>query len=100
MDELYSLMEAELANEELDISGLTQMLRMSRTKFYYKIKGLTGKTPSEFFMQYKLNTAAKLLLEGKLNVSEIAMKTGFSTLPHFSKAFKKQFGVSPSKYEG
>ena len=98
MDELYSLMEKELGNEDLDISSLTEMLKMSRTKFYYKIKGLTGKTPSEFFMQYKLNMAAKMLLEGKLNVSEIALKTGFNTLPHFSKAFKKQFGVSPSKY--
>ena len=98
MDELYSLMEKELGNEDLDISRLTEMLKMSRTKFYYKIKGLTGKTPSEFFMQYKLNMAAKMLSEGKLNVSEIAVKTGFNTLPHFSKAFKKQFGVSPSKY--
>ncbi len=100
MEELYSLMEKELGNEDLDVAHLTEMLRMSRTKFYYKIKGLTGKTPSEFFMQYKLNMAAKMLMEGKWNVSEIAIKTGFNTLPHFSKAFKKQFGVSPSKYEG
>ena len=100
LDDLYGLMEKELDNEDLDISRLTELLKMSRTKFYYKIKGLTGKTPSEFFMQYKLNMAAKMLLEGKLNVSEIAVRTGFNTLPHFSKAFKKQFGVSPSKYDG
>ena len=30
--------------------------------------------------------------------SEIADMTGFSTLSHFSKSFKKQFGVSPSEY--
>ena len=100
LDGLYSLMERELSNEDLDISRLTDMLKISRTKFYYKIKGLTGKTPSEFFMQYKLNVAAKLLKEGVMNVSEIAIKTGFSTLPHFSKAFKKQFGVPPSKFTG
>ena len=100
LDSLYSLMERELSNEDLDISRLTDMLKISRTKFYYKIKGLTGKTPSEFFMQYKLNVAAKLLKEGVMNVSEIAIKTGFSTLPHFSKAFKKQFGVPPSKFVG
>ena len=100
LDSLYSLMERELSNEDLDISRLTDMLKISRTKFYYKIKGLTGKTPSEFFMQYKLNVAAKLLKEGVMNVSEIAIKTGFSTLPHFSKAFKKQFGVPPSRFVG
>lgn len=100
LDQLYGAMEKELSNEDLDMSRLTSLLKMSRTKFYYKIKGLTGKTPSEFFMQYKLNRAAKLLKEGTWNVSEIAIRTGFKSLPHFSKAFKKQFGVSPSKYCG
>ena len=100
LNELYALMDREISNEDLDVSLLTEMLKISRTKLYYKIKGLTGKTPSEFFMQYKLNVAAKLVKEGKMNISEIAFRTGFSTLPHFSKAFKKQFGISPSKYQG
>ena len=100
LKDLYAIMEREISNEDLDVGRISDLLQISRTKLYYKIKGLTGKTPSEFFMQYKLNVAAKLLKEGKLNVSEIAIKTGFNTLPHFSKAFKKQFGVSPSKYTG
>lgn len=100
LDELYGLMEKELGDEGLDIARLTEMLHISRTKLYYKVKGLTGKTPSEFFMQYKLNVAARMLREGKYNVSEVAIRTGFNTLPHFSKAFKRQFGVSPSRYGG
>ena len=98
MDQVYALMEHELSNEEMDISTLCDILHISRTKLYYKIKALTGMTPSGFFLQYKLNRAAKMLREGELNVTEIAIKTGFSTLPSFSKAFKKQYGVSPSKY--
>lgn len=100
LDQLYALMEKELSDEDLDMSRMTEMMKMSRTKFYYKMKGLTGKTPSEFFMQYKLNRAAQFLKEGALNVSEISIRTGFKSLSHFSKAFKKQFGVSPSKYCG
>lgn len=99
MRQLYEIMNNELANEDLDITMLTDMMKISRTKFYYKIKSLTGKTPSEFFMQYKLNVAAQYLKEGRLNVSEIAIKTGFNTLQHFSKAFKNQFGVSPSRFK-
>jgi AraC-like DNA-binding protein len=98
MDELYKLMETELSNPELNISRMTEVLRISRTKLYYKIKGLTGTNPNLFFKTYKLNRAAELLREGKLNVSEIADITGFSTLPHFSTSFKKQFGVSPSDF--
>ncbi|MDR3184804.1 MAG: AraC family transcriptional regulator, partial [Prevotellaceae bacterium] len=75
-------------------------LKISRTKLYYKIKGLTGINPNTFFKIYKLNRAAELLAEGKMNISEIADYTGFSTLSHFSASFKKQFGVPPSEWEG
>ncbi|MGN1232981.1 MAG: two-component regulator propeller domain-containing protein [Candidatus Cryptobacteroides sp.] len=98
MKELYALMEAELSNDELDVTGMTERLHISRTKFYYKVKGLTGENPSVFFKRYKLNRAAQLIKEHKYNISEIADMTGFSTLSHFSTSFKKQFGTSPSEY--
>ena len=100
MKQLYSLMEKELDNTDLDINRITEMMKISRTKFYYKVKGLTGENPSVFFKRYKLNRAADLLKEGKHNMSEIAWMTGFSTLSHFSTSFKKQFGVPPSEYAG
>ena len=98
MNDLYQLMENELSNSELDVSRMTELLHISRTKFYYKVKGLTGENPSVFFKRYKLNRAAQLLKQRNYNVSEIADMTGFSTLSHFSTSFKKQFGVSPSEY--
>ena len=100
MKQLYGLMEKELDNTDLDITRITEMMHISRTKFYYKVKGLTGENPSVFFKRYKLNRAADLLKEGKHNMSEIAWMTGFNTLSHFSTSFKKQFGVPPSEYLG
>ena len=100
MEELYKLMEEELSNSELDVTRITKMLYISRTKLYYKIKGLTGETPSNFFRTYKLNRAAELLKSGKYTVSEIADLCGFSTQSHFSVVFKKQFGVTPTEYKG
>ena len=100
MEELYKLMEEELSNSELDVTHITKMLYISRTKLYYKIKGLTGETPSNFFRTYKLNRASELLKSGKYTIAEIADKTGFSTQSHFSVVFKKQFGVTPSDYKG
>lgn len=99
MKELYNLMEVEMSNSELDIMQLTDMMKISRSKFYYKVKGLTGETPAVFFRSYKLNRAAELIKEGKYNISEVADLTGFSSLSHFSTSFKKQFGVSPSEYK-
>ena len=98
MEELYKLMEEELSNSELDVTRITKLLLISRTKLYYKIKGLTGETPSNFFRTYKLNRAAELLKSGKYTVSEISDKCGFSTQSHFSVVFKKHFGVTPSEY--
>ncbi|MDR2651003.1 MAG: response regulator [Prevotellaceae bacterium] len=98
MTELYRLMEKELSNTELNISRMINVLKISRTKFYYKVKGLTGENPNVFFKTYKLNRAAELLTEGKYKISEVADMTGFSTLSHFSVSFKKQFSKSPSEY--
>ena len=99
MDELYQLMEKHSKEQDLSVSTMCKDMLISPAKFNYKVKELTGETPGTFFRKYKLNRAAVLLREGKLNVSEIAVLTGFSTAAHFSVAFKKQFGVSPSEYQ-
>lgn len=99
LQELYALMEKELANCELDVNEISRLIRMSRTKFYYKVKGLTGEPPSVFFRTYKLNRAAEMISEHKYTLSEISDLTGFSSLSHFSRSFKKQFGVAPTSYK-
>ena len=91
-------MEEELANPDMDINRMTELLHVSRSKLYYKIKGLTGENPSSFFKTYKLNRAAELIREGKYNLSEISLLTGFNTLSHFSTSFKRHFGVAPSEF--
>ena len=100
MDHLYDLMGKELSNTELNISNIAEKMNMSRTKFYYKVKGLTGEVPNSFFKSYRLNKAAELIIEGENNISEIAEITGFLSLSHFSVSFKKQFNCNPSKYKG
>ncbi len=98
MDQLYQIMENELSNSDLDVMKVTEMLHISRTKLYYKMKGLTGTNPSAFFKTYKLNRAAELIKSGKYTIGEVADMTGFNTPSHFSTSFKKQFGISPSEY--
>lgn len=99
LKELYGLMEKELANSEIDVNEIARLMSMSRTKFYYKVKGLTGEPPSVFFKTYKLNRAAELIKEHRYTMSEISDMTGFSSLSHFSRSFKKQFGTNPTSFE-
>jgi len=98
LKELYGLMEKELANSEIDVNEIARLMNMSRTKFYYKVKGLTGEPPSVFFKTYKLNRAAELIKEHRFTMSEISDMTGFSSLSHFSRSFKKQFGTNPTSF--
>lgn len=98
MDELYALMEKRAGEMELNVATMCRDLLISQSKFTYKLRELTGETPGTFFRKFKLNKAAQMLREGKYTVSEIATLTGFSTAAHFSVAFKKQFGETPSEY--
>ena len=98
MDRLYAIMEEELSNEELNINKFTEMMYMSRTKLYYKIKGLTGETPNAFFKKYKLNRAAEMLKSGNHNISEVSDLTGFSSPTVFTRNFRAQFGMTPTEY--
>ena len=98
MENLYAIMKKSLHDGELDIDPVAEKLGVSRSKFYYKVKALTGQTPNEFFTTYKLNYAAELLKEGKYKISAIADMLGFSSPSHFAAQFRKQFGVLPSQY--
>ncbi len=99
MNNLYQLMDSMMSQDDLNFNLIAEKLCMSRSKFNYKLKGLTGETPIHFFLKYKLNKAAELLKSGKYNVSEVADITGFGTISHFSVSFKKYFGVNPSEYK-
>ena len=98
MEKLYAIMKKSLRNGELDIDPIAEKLGVSRSKFYYKVKALTGQTPNEFFTTYKLNYAAEMLKEGKYKIAAIADTLGFSSSSHFAALFKKQFGTLPSQY--
>lgn len=97
MEDLYSQMEARLKNGEMDIDSMAEAMCISRSKLFYKVKGLTGQTPNEFFTTYKLNYSLNLLKERKYKIAAIAEMLGFSSASYFSSLFKKQFGMLPSQ---
>lgn len=99
MDKVYEILESCLAEGDIDIDSFVNRLGISRSKFFYKIKALTGQTPGEFFTTYRLNRAARLIAEDRYKISAVAAMVGFSSPSHFSMVFKKQFGVLPSQYQ-
>jgi DNA-binding response OmpR family regulator len=98
MHKVLDLVEKNMANSDYSIEMMSHNVGMSRTLLYKKILALTGKPPLEFLRSLRLKRAALLLSKSQLNVSEIAFQVGFNDPKYFSKHFKAEFGVIPSRY--
>jgi len=87
-----------LENEEFSVEELSDMMAMSRSNLFRKLKLLTEMSPVEFIYYIRLQRSLVLLLERKFSISEIAWKVGYKNPSSFSKSFKKQYGKSPTEY--
>jgi len=93
-----SLIESKLEDPEYDVESFSRDIGMSRVGLYYKLKALTDLSVQEFIFSMRLKRAAQLLKESGLTVTEVAYQVGFKDSSHFTKLFKKQFGIPPSVY--
>ncbi|MBR0048475.1 MAG: helix-turn-helix domain-containing protein [Prevotella sp.] len=93
-----ALIASHMADEQFNIDMLAEMMQMGHTKFYGRMREVTGTTPNKYVMAERMRRAADLLLDGRLNVSEVAWKVGFQDQSYFNKCFKAHYGVPPSKY--
>jgi AraC-like DNA-binding protein len=98
LTKLMNYLEVTWHDVSLNIEKFSSDLGYSKSQLNRKLKSLTGKSPNNFIMDYRLNNALKLLHDQKGNISEIAFETGFNSLAYFSKCFKKKFKILPSKY--
>ncbi len=90
--------EFNMSNPLFGVDLMARHMAMSRTNLHRKIKAITGISPSELIRNVRLKKAALLLINKADSVSQISFIVGFEDQSYFSKAFKKQFGVSPSEY--
>ncbi len=67
--------------------------------FSAEFKKETGVEFQKYLRDLRLDFAMKLLRLSRLSVTEVCFECGFNTLPHFSSAFKKRFGVSPENFK-
>ncbi len=83
-------------DEAPTMAGLARQVGMSETKLKRGFKQEFGKPVFEFLRGYRLETARKMLVSGKWNVTEAALEVGYSSVSHFSQIFQKEFGIFPS----
>ena len=95
---LNDLIKEKISEADFDRNYLANELGLSLSNLYRKIKSLTDMSPAEYIKSIRLKFAVELLKTTNLNMTEISLEIGFNNSAHFSREFKKQFGVSPKDY--
>ncbi len=98
IDNFINLIEANIENEELDIDYICVELGISRTNLYNKLKSITGQAVGDFVRGIRLRKAAQILATQDSTVLEAMYSVGFQSKSYFAKAFRKEFGKSPSEF--
>lgn len=98
MENLIKIIEANLNSPELDIDFVCTQVGMSRTKLYNKVKNITGQSIGDFIRSFRLRKAAALMTESDLSLTDIMYSVGIQTQSYFSKAFKAEFGKTPTQF--
>jgi len=81
----------------ISIAELSKSLGYHRTHLSKLFRQSVGLSPMQYLMQLRLERA-KTLLDGRWTVEQVASAVGFSDPLHFSKQFRKRYGMSPTAY--
>lgn len=98
IEKIVQEINGHLEDPNLNVEKLCQEVGLSRAHLNRKMKELFGLTPGEFIRNIRLRKACDLLKQGDIDISQIAYSVGFTSQPHFSTAFKRFTGFSPSEY--
>ena len=99
IENVVKLIEDNIQDSDFKLDQLYKGIGMSKTPFYNKLKAITDLSPQEFVRNIRLKHAARLLVSGQTDISQIAFDVGFKNHSHFSKVFKSEFGCSPKDFQ-
>jgi AraC family transcriptional regulator len=88
----------EHLDEELPLDRLAHVAHFSPYHFHRIFRGLVGEGVNEYVRRLRLESAALALKSSGRSVIRVALDAGYGTHEAFSRAFRQQFGVSPSQY--
>jgi AraC-like DNA-binding protein len=98
MEKIMKVINARIDDSNFNVEALAEEVGLSRVQLHRRVKELTGITVGEFIRNLRLQQAAKLLAAGDTTVAQVTYAVGIANPTHFSSAFKKHFGVTPSEY--
>jgi AraC-like DNA-binding protein len=77
---------------------MAAIVGLGTTALTEKVKNYSGFSPLNYLINIRISEAIKMLKRPDLNVTDIALDTGFYSSQHFSTTFKKLTGYTPSEF--
>ena len=85
-------------DESLDLKTLAEVAALSESHFHRVFKALKGESIGAHISRLRIEAAARLLRYSALSTEDIAFNIGYEAPAALSKAFKNQYGITPTKY--
>ena len=95
--EALSFIEQNFQND-ITVEDIANFCNLNRSYFGKIFRDAVGKSPQEFLITYRMTKAAQLLKMTELSVGDISNAMGYPNQLHFSRAFKKTYGISPRQW--
>jgi AraC-like DNA-binding protein len=84
--------------DKLTVEQLAKLAGMSTSHYAHRFSSIVRVSPMRFLRQARLEHARALLMESGTRANEVATRVGFESAAHFTREFKRRFGVPPSRY--
>ncbi len=84
--------------EELDLDAVATHLNLSRRQIERLFNRYLGVTPVRYMNDLRLARGRALLAETDMKVTDVAVACGYASTSHFSKSFRKKYGLSPYRF--
>lgn len=85
-------------HEDFGLTELADLVGFSTRYFSELFKASTGSSPFKYLLNFRLSKASQLLRTTNLPVFDVALRTGFSSVSNFARAFHKCYSITPIKY--
>ena len=80
------------------VDEMAALVGLGSTAFTEKVKSFTGFSPLNYLINIRISEAIKLLKRADVNMTNVALETGFYSSQHFSTTFKKLTGYTPGEF--
>lgn len=98
IEKIVKVIETSIEDTGFNVEELSNKMGLSRAHLHRKMKDNVGMTPSDFIRTVRMRRACELMRAGKVPVTLVAYKVGFTSQSHFSTQFKNFTGFTPSEY--